>query len=94
MPRKRGKVDRNHKEIVDALRQAYGPRCVVSLASIGDGCPDILVGIRGYNILMEIKSEGGRLTNDQIHMINEWQGQITLVYTVEEALAAIERITT
>ena len=36
------RVDRNHSEIVDALRQAGAS--VQSLVKVGDGCPDLLVG--------------------------------------------------
>ena len=47
--RRAAKIDSNHAEIVAALRGigAY----VMSLASVGGGCPDLLVGFRGHTFL-------------------------------------------
>ena len=50
------KVDRNQTEIVQALRD-YGA-FVVSLATVGKGVPDLLVGFKRHTILMEIKFVG------------------------------------
>lgn len=44
MMRKYGRTDSNHAEIAAALRKAGAS--VVSLASVGNGCPDLLVGFR------------------------------------------------
>ena len=47
--RRAAKIDENQPEIVDALR-AMG--CSVTiLSAVGNGCPDILVGFRGINLL-------------------------------------------
>ena len=46
-------MDRNHVEIVKALRD-YGA-FVVSLASVGKGVPDLLIGYKRHTILMEVK---------------------------------------
>ena len=43
--RKFGKTDANHADIVDALRRVGAS--VVSLASVGNGVPDLLVGFNG-----------------------------------------------
>ena len=51
--RKRAKLDVNHLEIVATLRKCGAS--VVSLASLGDGVPDLLVGYRGKTALVEIK---------------------------------------
>jgi len=37
----RAKVDANHREIAMALKDAHGK--VLSLAAVGNGCPDLLV---------------------------------------------------
>jgi Holliday junction resolvase len=95
--RKNGKVDANHATIVGALRSAGCS--VVSLADVGNGCPDILVGVAGYNILMEIK-DGSKpasargLTKDQerFHML--WRGEIFIVTNEYNALAVIHKIKT
>ena len=91
--RKYGKIDANHTEIISVLRKAgYS---VLSLAAVGNGCPDILVGRSGSaNILMEIKDGGKppskrKLTSDQRAFFATWQGQATVVKNVEEALDAM-----
>lgn len=48
-----GRIDGNQAQIVRALRQVGAT--VLSLADMGDGCPDLLVGFRGFNILLEVK---------------------------------------
>ncbi len=84
------KVDRNHQEIVKALR-AVGAS-VQSLAAIGKGCPDLLVGYRGRNILIEVK-DGDRppserkLTEHQLDWITYWNGApVAIVTNVTEVL--------
>ena len=52
------KTDANQQDIVDDLRKLGCT--VVDLSSVGQGCPDLLVGIRGFTILMEVKNERGR----------------------------------
>ena len=49
------KVDANQSDIVEALRAI--PECsVLLLSSVGDGCPDLLIGYRGANLLVELKN--------------------------------------
>ena len=46
--------------VVDAVRK-YSPATVEILSRVGKGCPDLLVGVDGRNLLWEIKSPGGKL---------------------------------
>jgi hypothetical protein len=81
------RVDANQREIVGALRQCG---CSVhSLASVGNGCPDVIVGIRGENYLLEIKTDTGKLTPQQRGWLLNWRGQKAVVHDVESALAAV-----
>lgn len=83
--RQRARVDRNHAEIVQALRQLG---CSVqSLARLGDGCPDLLVGCRGHNFLVEVKAptKRERLTPDQQDWKATWRGSVFYVTSAEEA---------
>ena len=82
MPSKR--VDLNQKEIVFALRR-YGAT-VQHLHTIGHGCPDILVGWRGVNLLIEIKRGSGKFTPDEIDWFATWRGSVSVVRTVDEAI--------
>jgi hypothetical protein len=84
------KIDANQHEIVNALRKAGASD--FSLASVGHGCPDLLVGYNGNTILMEIK-DGSKppskqaLTPDQLKFIKNWTGSsICIVNDVEASL--------
>lgn len=93
MPRRAAKVDANQPEIVSALRQVGAH--VFSLASLGDGIPDLLVGFRGETFLIEVKDgskprSARQLTDDQIEWHAAWRGgRCVVVGSVAEALAAI-----
>lgn len=90
--RRRGRTDGNHGEIVDALRAAG---CTVqSLASLGCGVPDLLVGVAGRNVLLEVKNgrkspAHRRLTADESTWHAAWAGQVATVASIDEALAVI-----
>lgn len=89
---KRHKVDGNQAAIVKALR-AVGAS-VVSLASQGKGCPDLLAGRGGINYLLEVKDGSlspsrRELTPDEAEFHGQWQGHVRLVTSVETALEAI-----
>lgn len=85
-------MDANQREIVAALR---GVGCTVQhLHTVGQGCPDILVGYRGINILMELKDHrrppsARKLTPDEVAWHERWRGQVVVVSRVEEALLAV-----
>ena len=79
------KIDANQGAIVEALRKCGA--LVLSLASVGKGCPDLLVSYRGDLVLMEVKGEKGRLTPDQVEFHSEWP--VSVVRTVEDAMMVI-----
>lgn len=85
--RRNARVDTNHIMIVDALRNVGAS--VVSLAPMGRGVPDLLVGFRGVNYLLEVKREKGKLTADQTAFIATYNGRVYVVRTVDEAYSVI-----
>lgn len=94
MPRgiQRARLDRNQKEIVEALRAAG--MSVVSLAAVGNGCPDIAVGYNGWTFMLEIKDgklppSARRLTDAESRFASLWRGHLEVVNSTEEALAVI-----
>ena len=90
--RLRGKVDKNQAEMVNALRKAGAS--VVSLANLGSGVPDLLVGFRKQNFLIEGKVPGGKLTPDQVKFHEQWRGRkIAVSFCSMDALLAIGAIT-
>ena len=85
--RKHGRKDGNHDEIVAAMRRVG---CFVqSLASIGDGCPDLLVADDDSYFLIEVKGPKGKLTEDQVAFIADWRGVVHIARTVDDALAIV-----
>lgn len=91
--RLRAKVDANQREIVEALRKAG---CSVqTLAAVGAGVPDLLVGFRGQTYLIEVKDPAKppshrRLTDKQVAWHGSWQGDpVQIVKSPEEALVAV-----
>jgi hypothetical protein len=88
------KIDANQNEIVEALRAAG---CFVqSLASVGKGCPDLMVGTGMKWFVMEVKdgakpASSRKLTKDE----QTWHDRARLfapvhvVESVEQALAIV-----
>jgi Holliday junction resolvase len=76
------KRDDNEVEIVNALR-AIGAS-VAHLSS--KGIPDLLVCFRNKLYLMEVKKPKGKLTPDQIKFHENWNGDIYIVRTAQEAI--------
>ena len=82
--------------IVKALRHAGCS--VLSLAPIGRGCPDLLVGVRSNdvlkNVLIEVK-DGSKppsartLTADERVFHATWAGQVAVVDSIESAFAMV-----
>jgi hypothetical protein len=98
--RRAAKVDRNHGEVVNALRKVG---CSVQdLSAVGKGCPDLLVGVTcrahdGVNLLLEVKDgakppSARKLTPDQEQWHGHWRGPVAIVTTVDEALDIVREI--
>ena len=84
------RIDANHEQIVSALRAAGAS--VQSLAGVGKGVPDLLVGFQGKTMLMEVKDgkktpSERRLTEDQLKWHGAWRGgPLAVVDSVDAAL--------
>lgn len=76
----RKSLDKNQKLIVDEFKK-YG----CSVMEI-NGTIDLLVGITGHNLLVEVKNPEGKnkLTKSQEEFILTWKGQLAVVRTVED----------
>ena len=85
--RRDAKTDSNQREIIDALRQIGAS--VYPLHFAGKGCPDLIVGFRGRNFLLEVKTERGRLNAVQSDFHRLWCGQIAVVRSRQEAVETI-----
>lgn len=91
--RRAAKVDANQPEITGALRRIGAS--VQPIHTVGKGCPDLLVGYLGLNIVLELKdSEKPKskqnLTEDELEWHREWKGQVAIVNSPEVAVAYVE----
>jgi hypothetical protein len=90
------KVDANQVQIVEALRAAGAT--VQSLATVGQGVPDLLVGFAGKTLLLEVKDgskipSARRLTEQQLVWHGAWRGgPLAVVDNVEAALRALRTL--
>jgi hypothetical protein len=76
-------VDANQAALVTHAR-AFGASWV-SLASLGSGVPDGLLGLHGHTFLVEFKTAKGTLTPDQRDFIDLWRGgPVYLLRTTED----------
>lgn len=86
-------TDRNQKEIVAALRNAGAS--VHVLSQVGKGFPDLLIGYLGINMCAEIKDGEApksqrKLTADQEKWHAAWRGSVTVIESVDQALALLK----
>ena len=92
----RPRLDATQKAVVAALREIGCS--VTSLAAVGGGCPDLLVGLAGRTVLLEVKSakavrhKPSETTSAQDGWVATWRGGlVAVVHDVDEALDAVER---
>lgn len=93
--RRAARTDDNQNEIVEDLRRVGASVAITSV--IGAGFPDIVVGYRGNNYLIEIKDGSKppsrrRLTPDEQEFHDLWRGTVAVVNSSDEALKIIGAI--
>jgi hypothetical protein len=89
------RIDANQSAIIKALRDAGAS--VQPLHTVGSGCPDILCGWRGTNLLIEVKDgekppSARQLTPDQAVWHRDWRGKVYVVKDVDEALMVLSGV--
>ena len=90
--RRAARTDENQASIVAGLR-AFGAS-VQPLHAVGQGCPDLLVGYRGRNYLIEVKNPekpkaDQQLTPRQVEWHGAWVGDVHTVRTLDGAIEFI-----
>lgn len=78
------RIDNTHKEIVKGLRGVGAG--VTSMAPLGKGVVDLLVSFRQRWYVIEVKTPGGKLTDDECEWIQKQQAQVGVAYSLEDAL--------
>lgn len=87
LPHKR---DSNHAEIARTFEQLGCS--VFDTSAMGDGFPDLVVGLVGLSLLIEIKTPDGKLTPAQESLIERWRAPIYVVGNVEDVAGLVQRI--
>lgn len=84
--RRAARTDSNQQEVIDRLREAN-----FKVRYIKEPTDLIVAGInprtgRRVNVLMEVKTDGGKLTKQQVEFIAEWPGPLHVVRDGNEAV--------
>jgi len=79
------RVDLNHQEVVKTLRSLGAT--VFDASRMGQGFPDLVIGINGKTVLVEIKSgEEKKFTQAQLKFMENWQGStVVRINDIESA---------
>lgn len=93
--RKKARVDANQKEIVTELRKL--DVSVLHTHQLGKGAPDLILGYRNDNFLIELKDGSKtksqqRLTPDEVEFQNKWQGNYAVCNSLEQVLTVIDYV--
>jgi hypothetical protein len=98
MIRRKARRDANHAAVVKAL-EMVGCK-VQDLAAVGEGCPDLLIGIPTVRQMVFCEIKDGdkppcerKLTPAQVEWHREWSGYpVHIVESVSDALAIVAAI--
>lgn len=84
----KAKADKKQPEIVAGLRKKG--MTVAHTHMIGRGFPDIVVGYKRMNFLVEIKNnEKGKLTSDEKRWVKGWGGSVIVGHSANQIEAEI-----
>jgi hypothetical protein len=94
--RRAAKIDDNQNRIVSGLRRMGASVLVVSQLK---NCFDILVGWKGDNFAFEIKDgdkppSQRKLTEGEKKFFDEWNGQVAVIESLEDAIKKLYKIPT
>ncbi len=92
--RRAARVDGNHSAIVKALRDIGAS--VADTSAVGDGFPDLVVGFRGRNFVVEVKDgkkppSARKLTEAQEAFLMGWRGHWACVMSEADAIELVTR---
>lgn len=93
--RKKARVDANQKEIVQQLRKL--DISVLHTHQLGKGAPDLILGYRNENYLIELKDGSKtkaqqKLTQDELEFQAKWTGNYAVCNSLDEILKVIDYV--
>ena len=79
------RTDANQQPIMNTFRQLgyKGLDC----SAMGKGTPDLLISKTGENIFVEVKTEAGNLTPDQIKFIATWNSAVYICRDADDCIS-------
>ncbi len=87
-------TDKNHSSLLKLIRTI--PKVTIcDLSGTGGGCPDVMLGYMGQNILIEIKRpdvapSASKLNDKQEEWHGKWTGQVAIVRTFDDVLGVLD----
>lgn len=89
------RTDANQAEIASAFRKMGCSVAVTS--SLGNGFPDLVIGLYGINALIEVKDgnkppSDRRLTDDEADFHEKWKGSIYIVESIDDAIKVVNSL--
>lgn len=91
----RAKVDDNQQAIVECFRKMGAT--VQPLHQVGDGCTDLVIGLMGLNVMVEVKDGSKipskrKLTQDQVIWHSLWRGWKAIVECEDDCIRLVTAI--
>lgn len=88
LPKYAARRDKNENEVARAFEKLG-----FSVERLSQkGVPDLIVAFGGMNVLVEVKTKTGKLTDDQIAFRAKWRGAWFIIRTVEDATRLAKKI--
>lgn len=89
------RIDANQKEITSLFRQLGATVLVTS--ELGRGAPDLIIGFRGRNIMVEVKDgkkplSHQKLTHDEMEFHQFWRGDIRIIRCEADVISLVNEI--
>jgi hypothetical protein len=93
--RRAARIDANQNEITEAFRKMGATVAITS--SLGKGFPDLTIGYKGLNILIEVKDgtkppSHQKLTPDETEFHSTWRGNVVTINSIDGAIKLLESI--
>lgn len=80
--------DTNHADIVAMLASVPGLQ-VIDCSQFGDSFPDLMLGIAGHWLLLELKFGKGTLREGQVDFATDAQGPVAVAWSSDEVLGLV-----
>lgn len=76
------RTDANHAAVIHTLEALYCS--VVDTSALGGGFPDLVVGLAGTTVLVEVKAENGTLQPNQQRFHDDWRGRKPVIVRTQQ----------